>query len=75
MEAHLDYHYLFGLDFVVITPSAVKLLVWIGVSGCGWPILASICRTYAASFAVKYRAPSAASAAGDDITALIIVAA
>jgi hypothetical protein len=52
----------------LITPSAVKLSVWIGVCGRGWPILASICRKYAASFAFKYRAPSSASAA-NDITA------
>jgi hypothetical protein len=58
----------------LITPSAVKLLVWIGVCGCGWPILASICCQYAASFANKYRAPSSASAA-DEITASIIVVA
>jgi hypothetical protein len=44
----------------LITPSAIKLLVWIGVCGCGWPISASICCKYAALFAFKYRAPSSA---------------
>ncbi len=58
----------------LITPTAVKLFAWIGVRGCGWPILASICCKYTASFAFKYRAPNAASAT-NAITALIIVAA
>ena len=57
----------------LFTPSAIELLVWIGVCGCGWPISASICHKYAAYFAFKYRAPSYASAA-DDITVLIIIA-
>jgi hypothetical protein len=69
----IDFVYL-GWILWLITPSAVELSVWIGVLGCGWPILASICCKYAASFAFNYRAPSSASAA-DDITALIIVAA
>ncbi len=57
----------------LITPSAVKLLVWIGVRGCRWPILVTICRKYAASFAFKYSVPNSASAA-NYITALITVA-
>jgi hypothetical protein len=73
MEAHV--HCLWFIRFILwlITPPAVKLLVWIGVHGCGWPILVSICLKYATSFAFKYRAPSSASAAYD-ITALMIVA-
>ncbi len=57
----------------LITPSAVKLSVWIGVRGCGWPILVRICREYAASFGFEYSAPNSASAA-DDNNVLIIVA-
>ncbi len=33
-----------GWISLLMTPSAVVLLVWIGVRGCGWPILVSICR-------------------------------
>ncbi len=62
-----------GWILLLITPSAVVLLVWIGVRGCRWPILVSICQRYTASFAFKNSAPSSASAA-EDITAFMIVA-
>jgi hypothetical protein len=62
-----------GWILLFITPSAIVLLVWIGVRGCRWPILVSICRRYTASFPFKNNAPSSASAA-EDITAFMIVA-
>ena len=62
-----------GWILLFMTPSTVVLLVWIGVRGCGWPILVSICLRYTASFAFKNNAPSSASAA-KDITAFMIVA-
>ncbi len=55
-----------------ITPSAIVLSVWIGVRGCGWPILVSICRRYLPSFAFKNSAPSSASAT-DDMTTFMMV--
>jgi hypothetical protein len=73
MEAHVNCLCLFGWILWLISPSAIKLSVWIGVHGCRWPILVSICHRYATSFAFKYSAPSSASAA-DDIIASIIVA-
>jgi hypothetical protein len=62
-----------GWILLLTTPSAVELSVWIGVFGCGWPILVSICRIYTASFASRYYAPNSVSAA-DDITAFLMVA-
>jgi hypothetical protein len=62
-----------GWILLFITPSAVVLSVWIGVRGCGWPILVSICQRYTASFAFKNNAPNSASAA-KDYTAFMIVA-
>ena len=53
------------------TPSAVVLSTWIGVGGCGCPILISMCHIGTASQALMYSAPSSASAA-DDITAFMI---
>ncbi len=64
---------LLGWILLLITPSAVKLSVWIRVQGCGWPILVCICRRYTASCAFWYSAPNSALAA-DVITAFIIVA-
>jgi hypothetical protein len=63
----------FGWILLFITPSAVVLLVWIGVRGCGWPISVSICCRYTPTFAFKNSAPSSASAA-DDMTAFMMVA-
>ncbi len=63
----------FGCILLLITPSAVLLLVWISVFGWGCPISSRICPRYTASFALSYNAPSSASAA-EDITALIMVA-
>ena len=63
----------FGCILLLITPSAVVLLVWIGVCGWGWPISLSICRRWTASFALINIAPSSASAA-EDVNALMMVA-
>ncbi len=63
---------LLGWILLLITPYAVKLSVWIGVGGCGWPILVSICQRYMASRAFRYSAPYSALAA-DVITAFVIV--
>lgn len=38
VKAHVHSLGVFGLDFVLITPSAVLLSVWIDVGGCGCPI-------------------------------------
>ncbi len=62
-----------GWILLLITPLAIKLLVWIGVCGCGWPISVSICHKYTASRALRYSAPNSASTA-DDMTAFMIVA-
>jgi hypothetical protein len=62
-----------GWILLLITPSAVELLVWIGVHGCGCPILVSICQGYTASFAFKIIAPNSALAA-KVMTAFMIVA-
>jgi hypothetical protein len=54
-------------------PSAVELLVCIGVFGCICPISSNMFLMYTVSFALMKSAPSSASAA-DDMTALITCA-
>ena len=63
----------FGYIVFVTTPSAVELLIWIGVGGCGWPISLRRCLCSIAARELIYSAPSSASAA-DDMTALMICA-
>ncbi len=62
----------FGCIFELITPSAVVLLVWIGVFGCGRPILARMRRKYTASLAFINSAPNSASAA-DEMTSQLLL--
>jgi hypothetical protein len=60
----------FGCIFELITPSAVELLVWIGVFGCGCPILARMHRKYTAYLAFINSAPNYASAADETTTSI-----
>ena len=58
----------FGNILLVSSACAVVLSVCIGVHGCRWPSLMSVCHIETAVFALINRAPSSASAA-DDMTA------
>ncbi len=60
-----------GKILLLSSACAVALSVCIGVRGCGWPSLMSVCRMDTAVFALMNRALNSASAA-DDMTAQII---
>ena len=60
-----------GSILLVSSVCVVKLLVWMGVRGCGCPNSPSVRCMDTAVLALMNSAPSSASAA-DDITALII---
>ncbi len=60
----------FGKILFVSSGCAVALSICIGVRGCGWPSLISVCRIEMAVFTLIKRAPSSASAA-DDMTTQI----
>ena len=46
-------------------PTAVVLSTWMGVGGCGWPILAKVSLMTLPSFMFMNSAPNSASAAND----------
>ena len=71
MELHVHCFGATWLMLLVMMPSAVLLLVWIGVGGCLCPISSSRCCSGMALRALMYNALSAASAV-NDITALMI---
>ncbi len=61
----------FGRILLVSSACAVALSVCIGVRGCGWPSLVSVCCIETAVFALMNKAPSSAFVA-DDMMARII---
>ena len=60
-----------GAMMLLMNPSAVLVLVCIGMVGCGCPVAMSAWRAGMASLQLMYRLPSSASAA-DDMTDLMI---
>ena len=56
------------LSFVM--PAAVELLTWMGVGGCGWPILWRVVRRIRASFMLVKR-PAVSALAAEETTTLI----
>jgi hypothetical protein len=63
----------FGTMVLLVTPNAVELSVWIGLCGCGHPMLIRVCRWETISWAAIKRVASSASAA-KAMTNLIMVA-
>ena len=63
----------FGCTFLVMTASAMALLVCIGVGGCLCPILPRMILISTASLAMMYSAASSASVA-NDMTCFIMCA-
>ena len=60
-----------GMMVLLVTPTAVELSHWMGVLGCGHPILMSAWRSGTISLAMVKRPASSASEV-DDMTFLII---
>ena len=62
-----------GMIVLLVTPTAVELLHWMGVLGCGRPILVRACHSGTISLEMVKRPASSASEAYD-MTFLIIFA-
>ena len=60
------------LTFTFAMTVALELSVWIGVAGCGWPILVSVILSVTPSFALWKSHPDSASVV-DDITLRMIL--
>ena len=61
----------FGCTLLLMMPSAVDLSIYIGVSGCGWPISMSICLSSTALYVLMHKALSSALDA-NEMTAFLI---
>ena len=62
-----------GIMVLLVTPTAVELLHWMGVLGCGHPILMSVWHSGTISLEMVKR-PASSAAEADDMTFLIICA-
>ena len=62
-----------GMMVLLVTPTAVELLHWTGVLGCGHPILMSACRS-GTIYLVMVKRPDSLASEVDDMTFLIICA-
>ena len=62
-----------GIMVSLVTPNAVKLSHWMGVLGCGHPILMSSWRSGNISLEMV-KSPASSASEADDMTVLIICA-
>ena len=64
---------LHGKMILLVTPTSVELSYWMGVLGCGHPILMSAWRSWTISLAMVKR-PASSDSEADDMAFLIICA-
>jgi hypothetical protein len=63
----------FGIMVLFVTPTAVELSVWIGLCGCGHPMLMRVC-WWGTILRVAIKSAASSALAAEAMTNLIMVA-